>query len=804
MNIRHRITLLVVLSFVALSAIGGYAVVQSRGNATEVKRVTEGIVPSTLASSDLVSQLKDVQLATMNLIAAGDANLAQQAQEQLTAGKSRLQSGLDYQFAHADGDAQRGLVQEARDSLKDYFASIDDVARFKLAGKNDLANATFYAGVSQYQVNLQQNIQALRVEKSRGADTATATLNSSLSRTVTTLSTVTLAAAALLFTMGILLYRQITRPISRMQLMMSEIATSQDFTRRVPVDQQDEIGKSIIAFNTMLARIEESSLLLKQKTNDIQTMLQNIPQGILTIADGGLIHPEYSAHLETILETRDIAGRLLLDLLFTDTNLGTDSLAQIDAVVGACIGEDAMNFAFNEHLMPGEIEKRLPDGRVKVLDLNWSPITDDNDTVVRLILCLRDVTELRKLAAEANEQKRELAIIGEILAVSQEKFHEFIAGSLRFIDENEQLIREHAKHDTETISQLFRNMHTIKGNARTYGLQGLTSIVHEAEQTYDALRKPNPDIAWDPASLRQELAGVRAAVERYARINEVSLGRKGPGRRGSIERYLMVEKAHIQETLHRLETVNTGNLHELIAARNAVHKILRLLGTEELEETLGGLLESLPSLASELGKEAPRVVIADNGYVLRNQAAGTLKNVFMHLFRNALDHGLESPDERLALGKPVAGTLRLSLNVVDRQMQLVLTDDGRGLALGRIRERALDKGLIEVGADLADEEIARLIFRPGFSTAAAVTEVSGRGVGMDAVQSFVKREGGQIVLRFLDDEVGADFRRFETVVTLPEAIAVAVDPRDGAIAATATPAPAAEALPQRQDSAADA
>ncbi|WP_084637691.1 Hpt domain-containing protein [Paludibacterium yongneupense] len=802
MNIRHRITMLVVLSFVAISAIGGYAVFQSRGNASEVKTVTEGIVPSTLASSDLVAQLKDVQLATMNLIAAPDQNIAQQAQEQLTAGKARLQAGLDYQLKHADSATQRGLIQEAHDSLQDYFSSIDDAARFKLAGKNDLANATFYAGVSQYQVNLQQNIQALRVEKSRSTDAATAALNQNLSRTVTTLSGVTLITVLALFTMGILLYRQITRPISRMQHMMSEIATSQDFTRRVPVDQQDEIGKSIIAFNTMIAKIEENSILLKQKTNDIQTMLQNIPQGILTLTEGGLIHHEYSAHLESILETRDIAGRTLPDLVFSDTTLGSDILSQIDAAVGSCIGEDVMNYEFNEHLLVGEIEKRMPDGRVKILDLNWSPITDDADTVVRLILCVRDVTELRKLAAEANEQKRELEIIGEILAVSQDKFHEFIAGAIKFVDENEQLIREHAKHDSETIAQLFRNMHTIKGNARTYGLHNLTNIVHEAEQTYDALRKPNPDIAWDPASLREELAGVRAAIDRYARINEVSLGRKGPGRRGSIERYLMVEKAQIQETLHRLETVNTGNLHELIAARNAVHKILRLLGTEEIEETLAGLLESLPSLADELGKETPLVKIVDNGYVVRNQASGTLKNVFMHLFRNSMDHGLESPDERVALGKPVAGTIRLAMNVVDKQLQLRMSDDGRGLALGRIRERALDKGLIEADAALSDEEIARLIFRPGFSTAAKVTEVSGRGVGMDAVQSFIKREGGQITLRFLDEEVGADFRRFETVVCLPENIAIAVDAGAGSAATAA--ASVAEAKPAQQNSVAGA
>jgi two-component system, chemotaxis family, sensor kinase CheA len=83
MTIRHRITLLVILMFVALSAIGGYAVYQTRGSAAEVRKVTEGVVPSALASADLVSQVKDVQLATMTLVYAPDANMVAQAQDEL-------------------------------------------------------------------------------------------------------------------------------------------------------------------------------------------------------------------------------------------------------------------------------------------------------------------------------------------------------------------------------------------------------------------------------------------------------------------------------------------------------------------------------------------------------------------------------------------------------------------------------------------------------------------------------------------------------------------------------------------------
>ena len=606
MTIRHRITLLVILMFVALSAIGGYAVYQTRHSATEVKQVTEGVVPSALASADLVSQVKDVQLAIMTLVYAPDGNVVTQAQDELKAKKAALQQALALQARDAASQAQKGLVSQAADSLENYFSAIDDTAKMKAAGKNDLAQAYLFANVAQYRDELEGIVETLRIEKNREKDEAITTLNGTLSTTTTAIAIVTGIAIILLTSIGSLLYRQITRPLTRMQAMMSEIASSQDFARRVPVGRMDEIGHSIVAFNGMIEKIQESSLQLKQKTADIQAMLQNMQQGILTVVEGAVIHSEYSAYLEAIFETSDIAGRSLMELVFADTDLGADVLSQVDAASHACLGEDAINFAFNEHLLVTEISRRMPDGHVKILDLNWSAITDDSDTIVRLMLCVRDVTELRKLAAEAGEQKRRLEMIGEILAVSEEKFHHFIESSAGFINENERIIRQHSQADREAIAELFRNMHTIKGNARTYNLQHLTNIVHETEQRYHELRHAEADEVWDQDSLMQELARVRAAVESYATINEVSFGRKGASRRESAERYLMVDIAHIQESLRLIEAARSDDLHALQSMREDVRKPCAYWARKRVGEALSGVLESLPSLAGELGKEAPR------------------------------------------------------------------------------------------------------------------------------------------------------------------------------------------------------
>ncbi|AKM04296.1 MCP four helix bundle domain-containing protein [Burkholderia pyrrocinia] len=768
MTIRHRITLLVVLTFFALSAIGIYAVYQTRKSASEVRQVTQGIVPSALASADLVADVKNIQIATMTLVYAPDANTAAQARDELKAKQAALRAALDGQAKSAVGRAQEGLVTQAKDSAANYFAAIDDTVKMKADGKAEMAQAYLFANVAQYRDELESIVDTLRVEKNRQKDDAISALNGMLATTATAIAGVAGTVIVLLTALGFVLYRQITRPLIGMQTMMSEIATSQDFTRRVPVGRMDEIGHSIVAFNGMIEKIQENAAQLKQKTADIQAMLQNMQQGILTVVEGGVVHAEYSAYLETIFETNDIAGRDLMALVFDDSAIGADARSQVDAAVHACLGEDSMNFEFNAHLLVNEVAKRMPDGREKWLDLSWSAITDETDTVVRLMLCLRDVTEIRELTAQAGEQQRRLEMIGEILSISQDKFHDFVHSANGFLSENERMIRQHERADHSIVAALFRNMHTIKGNARTYSLQHLTNIVHEAEQAYESLRRADGGPEWNRDALMDDLARVREAVDRYATINAVTLGRSGEPAQGGAD-YLMVERAHISESLRVLDGADPANASDWQAARDAVRRMLSHLGTQGIGDALGGVIESLPSLAAELGKPAPVVHIDSHGHRVRSEIGATLKNVFMHLLRNSIDHGIESSEERRAAGKAASGTIDIAVGVGGGELWFVLSDDGRGLALDRIRGIARERGWIDAdnAAALSDEDVAELIFRPGFSTAHAVTEVSGRGVGMDAVRNFLKRDGGDIALRFTDDRVGAPYRAFETIVSLP-------------------------------------
>jgi two-component system chemotaxis sensor kinase CheA len=125
-----------------------------------------------------------------------------------------------------------------------------------------------------------------------------------------------------------------------------------------------------------------------------------------------------------------------------------------------------------------------------------------------------------------------------------------------------------------------------------------------------------------------------------------------------------------------------------------------------------------------------------------------LADPLIHMVRNSLDHGIEAPAERLAAGKPEQGTLRLSAQHENDNVVIRVADDGRGLDAARLRAKAVEKGLIEPerAAAMSEEEAFQLIFLPGFSTAASVSDLSGRGVGMDVVRNTIENAGGRVRL----------------------------------------------------------
>jgi two-component system chemotaxis sensor kinase CheA len=185
--------------------------------------------------------------------------------------------------------------------------------------------------------------------------------------------------------------------------------------------------------------------------------------------------------------------------------------------------------------------------------------------------------------------------------------------------------------------------------------------------------------------------------------------------------------------------------HRINAVTNALQETAVKTRLQPIEQVFNKFPRTVRDLAVACGKEV-QLSIDGGDTELDRTLIENIRDPLTHLVRNAVDHGIEPPDVRTARGKPRAGTLALRAFNESGQVTIEVEDDGGGIPVAAVRQKAVERGLVsaEAAATLPDEKILQFIFEPGFSTAAAVTSVSGRGVGMDVVKTNIEAIGGTV------------------------------------------------------------
>ena len=176
-----------------------------------------------------------------------------------------------------------------------------------------------------------------------------------------------------------------------------------------------------------------------------------------------------------------------------------------------------------------------------------------------------------------------------------------------------------------------------------------------------------------------------------------------------------------------------------------------------------GEIQNLP-LCNELRKNEVSVVFNGDELKIPSEKKNLITDVMTHILRNSLDHGIEEDKTRIAKHKPEAGKITINASITNEELTLVVEDDGQGLNLSHLEAKGLAEKIIK--EDASDEIIANIIFHSGISTAENVTDISGRGVGMDAVKSFLEKKGGGIKIEFTDKKSSDGFRPFRFKIKL--------------------------------------
>jgi two-component system chemotaxis sensor kinase CheA len=359
--------------------------------------------------------------------------------------------------------------------------------------------------------------------------------------------------------------------------------------------------------------------------------------------------------------------------------------------------------------------------------------------------------------------------------------------------------------DADQVNALFRVFHSIKGVAGFIDLTQICAVAHTTETLLDlgreqklTIRGESLNLIFDATALmRRLMAAAQTAVQNRAAIADVP---EVDGLVAKLERLIhqassaspaveIVEKppeeeaapafdrpAALRETLKvdvsRVDSV-VEMIGELIIVESMLEASPELAGARSLQlrTWLGqlnkisrelqdvamrmrmvpvrGVFQKMTRLTRDLAHKTGRdvvMVLSGEDTEMDRSMVERIEEPLVHMVRNAVDHGVETAEQRRAAGKPEQATLRLSACHEGGNVIVELADDGRGLNREAILKRAIEKGLVQPADSLSDEDVYALIFAPGFSTAVEVTQLSGRGVGMDVVKRTVESMRGRITL----------------------------------------------------------
>ena len=322
--------------------------------------------------------------------------------------------------------------------------------------------------------------------------------------------------------------------------------------------------------------------------------------------------------------------------------------------------------------------------------------------------------------------------------------------------------REPAGSDDELIADLQRMVDRISGAAvQTQTVGTLVSQVLErplrpGEDSLDDLERAFRQTAVERSAAKSAKPAVESAEEEGSRVANQSI-------RVALDSLEQLMTMVSELVLTRNQLLEIVRRHEDSEFKGPLQRLSNV--TAELQEgvmktrmqPIGNAWQKLPRIVRDLGAELGKQIDLDMQGAeteLDRQVLDLIKDPLTHMVRNSADHGLERTEERRASGKPERGRIRLSAYHEGGHIIIQIADDGRGLNTNRIKAKAIAQGLVSEAdaAKLPESQIHKFIFVPGFSTAAEVTSISGRGVGMDVVRTNIDQIGGSIDVKSIAGE----------------------------------------------------
>ncbi len=480
---------------------------------------------------------------------------------------------------------------------------------------------------------------------------------------------------------------------------------------RSELAQKEEYAKNLEKL------VEERTLELRRVNQTLQAILNSLGQGFFTFDSTGACSDVFTRACEAMLAVTPKGQTAWKVLGVPDAELGTFK-KWIDAVFQEMLPFEDMK-ALGPQTYEGDSNKYVP--------LEYYPIRDEANKIGSVVVVATDKTEERKAQLALEEERQYASMIIKYIK-NKNQFTRFLAGVEETFPKLNQLV---TRIDTqESVQESFRILHTIEGEAGIFSLRPLRLATRVSQGILEPFKGTGVN---DPSALEEykvSLETLRKEYDDFLKKNE-----------GVIERSKSEQDRRIEVSMGQaLEWID--DLSKVKGAETIKSKAEDIFLNVELKSLLSYYDSLVQSVSENLGKKVEPLLINDNEIRLPAGAYSDVFSSLVHAFRNAVDHGIETPDERLWAEKPEAGRISVTATLSDDGFSLLIEDNGRGIDPAVIREKLGEKFPDKDISALTDAEVVQAVAWTGFSSRTEVGEYSGRGVGLDALRAEVLKMKG--------------------------------------------------------------
>lgn len=471
----------------------------------------------------------------------------------------------------------------------------------------------------------------------------------------------------------------------------------------------------------------ESNEALAEKNNQLQNILDNIGQGFLTFGSNLIINDEYSLQCIKIFN-REIKQKHLSELLYSSD---MESQKFIDSVFAKLFQEeDSDKQDLYLHLLPEELEINS-----RFIGIEYKLVKNINTKEVNSIMViLTDRTEKRALEFKMEEEKNKLKMVVKAV-VHYNDFMDCIEDYKHFYSEEISSLLESLKMPADILSEIFRNVHNFKGNFSQYDMINITENLHIMENALEELKHNSNLTIADLNDFFHHYDPIKW-LDDDMEILKSFLGDEFFEKRDTIQ----IDKKTLLVLEDKMSKLLSYDEYKLLLPD------IKKLRYKSFKELLQSYPDYVEKLAQRLNKNVAPLYIEGEDIDVDLDYYRSFTKTLVHVFRNCLDHGIETIEDRVTLGKDELGNIKCTVSKLGESILLKISDDGIGIDLEAIKTKAIEKGIIskEQAETLSNNEIISLIFKDDFSTKDVVTEVSGRGVGLYSVVQELIKIGGSV------------------------------------------------------------